>query len=171
MKVVWNIFRFVIINNLTLLKMKKILFMLLVFNLGFTQNVSTTIDEYNYLTQGYKIQLETGGDFKKGYQLNQFEKVNASNFEITYSYLIEEESKKAKAILIVIKKEKDKDDKIRYLCLPFNNKELFLKFYKDYESLGVSMGYFLNISMFNLLGQSLQLNYNSILTPKKQPTN
>lgn len=138
--------------------MKKLLLFLLVFNyvFGQTENSITTIDEYNYLTQGYKIQLETGGDFKKGYKLEQFEKVTVSNFEITYSFMIEEETKKAKAISIVLKKEKDKDDKVRYLCLPFNNKELFAKFYKDYESLGVSMGYFLNISMFNMLGQTLE---------------
>jgi hypothetical protein len=29
----------------------------------------TTLEEYNYLTKGYKIQLESGLDMKKGYKL------------------------------------------------------------------------------------------------------
>lgn len=32
-------------------------------------NAQTTLEEYNYLTKGYKVQIESGLDMKKGYEL------------------------------------------------------------------------------------------------------
>lgn len=54
--------------------MKKLVLLitLLFFSLSFSQNNGTTIEEFNYLTKGYKIQIESGLDMKKGYTLYKY---------------------------------------------------------------------------------------------------
>lgn len=114
----------------------------------------TSIEEYNYLTQGYKLQLETGGDFKAGYELKPIVEDKAGDFTITYSLMNHISSKTTKAVLITLKKAKDKNDKIIYLCLPFNNQDLFQKFFKETENLGISMKMVFEASMYKALSNS-----------------
>ncbi|WDO13091.1 hypothetical protein MH928_17430 [Flavobacterium sp. WW92] len=137
--------------------MKKFLFLLVLLpTINFAQDkISTTDEEYKYLTEGYKIQQETGSDFKSGYELQKIEENKANGFIITYSLLKHKESNKTKALSIVLTKEKDKKDKIVYLCLPFNNTDLFVKFCKETESLGVSMKMYFDYSIYNVLQKSL----------------
>ena len=136
--------------------MKKILFLLALTFSGFVfsqEQISTTEEEYNYLTQGYKISLETGSDFKKGYELKKIEEDVYFSFKITYSLLIHSESKKTKAVLITIIKEKDKKDKEEYLCLPINNDKLFKKFTDKTDELGASMKYYFDNSTYKILSK------------------
>ncbi len=133
--------------------MKKLLFTLLFPLLAISQDkISTSEEEYNYLTQGYKLHLENGSDLKKGYVLN---KVNEyiggmdNQFNISHYYFIETESNKTKAILFIVKKEKGDKDKTKYLCLPINNNELFKKFRIDEVNLGLSMEYLLSSYSMN----------------------
>lgn len=49
--------------------MKKILVSLLVMTIALKMNAQTTIEEYNYVTKGYKDQIEKGLDMKKGYKI------------------------------------------------------------------------------------------------------
>ena len=60
------------------LNMKKITFILAAFLLIFLSGaarlyaqttITTTEEEYNYITKGYKVQFESGLDMKKGYIL------------------------------------------------------------------------------------------------------
>lgn len=48
--------------------MKKII-VLIVFVLPFVCKAQTTVEEYNYLTKGYAIQIESGLDMKAGYKM------------------------------------------------------------------------------------------------------
>lgn len=137
--------------------MKKLLLAILLFPiLNFAQEkISTTDEEYKYLTEGLKIQQETGTDFKSGYQLEKIKEVNSNGFVINYSYLNHIESKKTKAVSIILKKEKDKKDKVFYLCLPLNNAELLKKFILDTDKLGLSMKTHYDLSMAAILSNSI----------------
>ena len=50
--------------------------------IGFGAHGQTTITEYNYLTKGYKLDLETGRDLKEGYRLELIKQMGAA---ITYN--------------------------------------------------------------------------------------
>ena len=45
------------------------IFILLFTFMAFALSAQTTLDEYNYVTKGYKIQQESGLDMKRGYHL------------------------------------------------------------------------------------------------------
>jgi hypothetical protein len=139
--------------------MKKILVVAvaMIFATSFSQEKEvTSLEEYNYLTQGYKIALETGVDFKTGYDLKKIDEDKFGDYSVSYHLFKNLESNKTKAILLVLKKDKDKADKIIYMCLPFNNGDLFKKFAKDTESLGASMQIYFNYSMYNTLAKAME---------------
>jgi hypothetical protein len=115
----------------------------------------TTEEEYNYLTKGYELQLQNGADFKSGYELLKIDELKVNGYIVTYSLMKESSSKQTKAVSIVLTKEKDKKDKVVYLCLPFNNPDLLQKFYKDTESIGISMKVVFEISVYNNLSRSM----------------
>lgn len=136
---------------------KLLLIVLLAPALLFSQNkASTTDEEYKYLTEGYRVQQETGSDFKSGYELKKIDEFTAKNYKATYSILMHKESNQAKALSIVMSKEKDSKDKKIYLCLPFNNDELFKKFYKETESLGLTMSEVFNYTIYNITQKTFE---------------
>lgn len=132
--------------------------MLLFLTLGFCgfafsqKQVTTTDEEYNYLTQGYKVSLENGSDLKKGYELQKFDEETYASFEYNYYLFIHSESKKTKAILVTITKDKNKKE---YLCIPINNEELFKKFIDKTHEIGLNMKHYFNYSAYKLLSKSI----------------
>jgi len=138
--------------------MKKLLFFLAFTFSGFTfsqEQVTTTEEEYNYLTQGYKISLENGTDLKKGYELKKIQEDVYSNYKYVYYYFIHSESKKTKAIFVTITKEKGKKDKEEFLCIPINNEELFKKFIDKTYDIGLNMKHYFNYSTYKVLSKSI----------------
>ncbi len=74
----------------------------------------TSADEYNYISKGYKVQIESGLDMKKGYE---FRDINSSEFggrKIVYKELIKD-GKDLRAIMAVFT---GKDGATKYLCIP-----------------------------------------------------
>jgi hypothetical protein len=114
----------------------------------------TSVEEYNYLTAGYKIQVETGGEFKTGYELQKIDELKANGFITVTSLMKEIATGEIKAVSIVLTKEKDKADKVVYLCLPFNNPELFERFFNDHQNLGLSMKVMMDMTMYFNLSRS-----------------
>lgn len=125
--------------------MKKtvISFLFFISLFGYSQSVlnesdiKTTDVEYEFLTEKYAL----GNDsvMLKGYELKPFGGYDYEKFHCESKLLVESKTKKVKALLLIISKEKKNDDKVRYLCLPINNDELFEKFTHDYEKLGLSI--------------------------------
>jgi len=117
--------------------MKKILFTM-VFNLqfifGFSQSqehpYGTTLEEYNYVTIGYGVQLEQGLDMKSGYEfasLNGYGEWGASSIRlgdgssINIKFeLLKNDSKPfaERAVMVIINYEPE--GLTRYLCIPNN---------------------------------------------------
>ncbi|HCV42138.1 MAG TPA: hypothetical protein DGH68_01545 [Bacteroidetes bacterium] len=84
----------------------------------------TTLEEYNYATKGYRVQIESGLDMKKGYT---FEEINSIRLSYTtggfreteFKALFKEGTKKPAAILCIYSCS-DNPSK-EYLCIPQPN--------------------------------------------------
>lgn len=81
----------------------------------------TTLEEYNYVTKGYRVQIETGLDMKKGYAFEDV--INEKNFgERTISaktlYKVNGQTKQKVAVLIIYTR---KGNNPEYICVPQPN--------------------------------------------------
>lgn len=89
-------------------------------------NPVTTEKEYNYLTVGLKIQLDSGLDVIDGYELENFRVMNVSNYTFTVKYLKEKSTQKTKAVSVVI--DSNVTGNKYYVCIPVRNSDLVLKY-------------------------------------------
>ena len=115
--------------------------LLLCLCIAFKPFAQTTMEEYNYVTKGYKIQLESGLDMKKGYELAHLGKkeISIRNAELKVLYRLNEaeKTKEVAAYMIIYKK---KGANTEYICIPHPEssteiKELYWKqLYTDYNS-------------------------------------
>ena len=64
------------------------------------KTVGTTGDEYNYITKGYKVQIESGLDMKKGYEFRDIDTQESGGRKIVYKELIKD-SKDLRALMAV----------------------------------------------------------------------
>jgi len=137
--------------------MKKLLLAILLFpTLNFAQEkISTSEEEYKYLTEGLKIQQQTGTDLKSGYELEKIKEVNSNGFIINYSYFNHISSNETRALSIILTKEKDKKDKVVYLCLPIDNSDLFKRFCEETDKLGLSMKMYFDYSIYMMLSKAI----------------
>ena len=77
---------------------------------------ATTMEEFNYLTKGYKIQLESGLDMKKGYELKDINVVKMMDAEIAIKILVKFTATDTAGVAFLwIYKDPTGTD---YLCIP-----------------------------------------------------
>lgn len=100
-------------------------------------STGTTLEEYNYLTKGYKIQVESGLDMKKGYTFDRISKILKGNYSFDYSVLVREVNKEAAAIFV--KAYSGVSGKTYYLCIPIRNDTLTKYFDNTVSSWDESM--------------------------------
>jgi hypothetical protein len=115
--------------------MKKLQKLILLFSLTFLSNSffsQTTLEEYNYITKGYKVQIESGLDMKKGYLFEDVysQKSGERLAELKVLYRIKETKKEIAAYLIIYSKEGNEPE---YLCVPNpkSEKEIILKYWNQ----------------------------------------
>lgn len=116
------------------MKKNRLKFILLVICMPFNLHLysqelptGTTEEEYNYLSKGYKVQIESGLDMKKGYIFENFGEVKQTNYSFTFKLLIREAEKEVAGILVVTKSEISGNT--YYVAIPVNNKDLMSKYY------------------------------------------
>jgi len=82
---------------------------------SFTQ---TTLEEYNYVTKGYKIQIESGLDMKKGYEFIDLgsKEVGTRKAELKALHRIKNNGDKEIAAYMVVYKKQGL--KTEYICVP-----------------------------------------------------
>ena len=123
-----------IFNNLqNYLHMKKqffcYLFIFILINLPRLLNGQTTL-EINYATKGYKVQIESGLDMKKGYEFKSIDTVSTkiATAEMKILFRIKEAKKEIAAYLIVYKRE---GRNVEYICIPHpkSENEILQKYY------------------------------------------
>jgi hypothetical protein len=123
--------------------MKKILFTILALNsmLLFAQTINkpapTTEEEYNYMTKGYKIQLESGLDMKKGYAFKDMDDITRDDYNYKIKLLIREEKEEVAGYLFIIQPKYS--SKPNYIALPINNSVLLERYSKDLSILDGSL--------------------------------
>ncbi|HEY3390408.1 MAG TPA: hypothetical protein VGK38_12590, partial [Prolixibacteraceae bacterium] len=115
--------------------MKSLLFMLIFLSftafgqISMSKITPTTEEEYNYLTKGYKIQIESGLDMKKGYKLQVLDKKKESYYTFQIQALIREEKNEIAGLLLIANSEIS--GKTYYLCIPQQNEQLLNRYYAD----------------------------------------
>ena len=92
-------------------------------------NGQTTLEEYNYITKGYKAQIESGLDMKKGYEFANFDTVSTkiATVEMETLYRIKEKRKEVAAYMIIYNRT---GRAIEYICIPNpkSDKEIIEKY-------------------------------------------
>jgi hypothetical protein len=107
---------------------------------------STNQKEYNYLTSGLKIQRESGLDIIDGYELLEGGKVSLGDqYIFNFSNLIEKSTGNLKGISVVVLSGISKNT--YYLCIPINNKGLFLEYQKKTNAFVIELSHAYNTAM------------------------
>jgi hypothetical protein len=77
----------------------------------------TTLEEYNYVTKGYKNQIESGLDMKKGYEFANIDTVSTriATAEMKILYRIKDSKKEIAAYLIIYRRTGRTTE---YICVP-----------------------------------------------------
>jgi len=83
---------------------------------------ATTPKEYNYLTKGLKIQLESGLDIIDGYILQKGTIEEVGNYNYNIQYLVQKNNNRLKAISVIITSAVSR--KTYYVCVPYGNNSL-----------------------------------------------
>ncbi len=88
----------------------------------FNLKAQTTLEEYNYLTKGYKVQIESGLDMKKGYELSDIEKRTTSerNAELKVLHRIKDGKREIAGYLVIYNKTGGAKE---YICIPNSKSE------------------------------------------------
>ncbi len=104
--------------------------LLLCLSQTFAQKASpTTLEEYNYVTKGYRMQTEGGLDPKKGYHFNDLFERAFGNYNFVSKALIREQKNEVGAILVIVSSKISQKD--YYLCIPVDNIDLLQKYWAD----------------------------------------
>lgn len=125
--------------------MRKIILLVLITtlsNLTFSQELetevlSTTLEEYNYMTKGYEIQQKSGLDMKKGYDIENIKTFLKGKYIFRFKALIRTEEKQIAGIIII--GHSDVSGRDYYLGMPINNRQLQLVFESDIRNWDESM--------------------------------
>jgi hypothetical protein len=91
-------------------------YMLIIALLTNRLNAQTTMEEYNYVVKGYKVQLESGLDMKKGYELVDVDDASAGERKVTLKKLVKTSpQRKTVAYMVTYRKGSGATE---YICIP-----------------------------------------------------
>jgi len=106
-------------KHFTIIKLLALTVFLTICSKSFSQ---TTQEEYNYVTKGYKVQIESGLDMKKGYSFVDYGnwglEFGIQNRQCEFKGLVKAGATKPCAIMMVYKRTDIKDGATWYICIP-----------------------------------------------------
>jgi hypothetical protein len=111
------------------------------------KTLGTNLEEYNYVTKGYKVQIQSGLDMKKGYDVKLINSYEIEGRKVVYYELIKD-GKDLRAIMSVFT---GRDGRTSYFCIPLGDCDKLL--YNSYLSsiqLGIDNTAALNIYQYTL---------------------
>lgn len=90
---------------------------LLLFTTSFCAKAQTTLEEYNYITKGYKVQTDSGLDMKKGYELSDIDENSTDERTAQLKVLnrVKAGKKEIAAYMIIYQL---KGSEKEYMCIP-----------------------------------------------------
>ncbi len=94
-----------------------------------TNATPTTVEEYKYLTKGYRIQVESGLDMKKGYDFENIGEYKIGTYQFTIKNLIREADNELAGILIIT--YSTTSGITYYTGIPINNPKLMDQYAND----------------------------------------
>jgi len=110
------------------MKTKKLILLLFILLIGCSSDLlfsQTTQEEYNYLTKGYKDQIEKGQDMKKGYKISDLGTWNTESGkekrECEFKGLYRTGQTKPCAILMIFRRTDIPQGANFYICIPSIN--------------------------------------------------
>ncbi len=113
--------------------MKKLFFLVALLFFGkitAQDQVTTSEEDYIYLTKDYPFAVENKYPVKSGYELKKIDESSFSNCKVVFYQFIETGSGQTKAFLLQ-RIDVEKPKKTRWYCLPINNELLMKKFTYD----------------------------------------
>jgi hypothetical protein len=126
--------------------MKQILFSILLLvsiSILDAQNNSqkgiTTEEEYNYMSKGYKIQIESGLDMKNGYTVGRKLEIKVGAYSFEYTTLLNVADSIPTNVGYIIKAVSTAWGNTYWYCLPLNNAELLNKMQTQISTLDSTM--------------------------------
>ena len=111
--------------------MKKITLLLLLFSSFAFSQVGTTEAEYNYITKGYKIGLDSGMDLKQCYKLKNLGTINEGTYSYDFKIFYREQEKVLAGIMVVATSKMWGN--VYYLCIPSNSPDLQIRYSSDLD--------------------------------------
>jgi hypothetical protein len=131
------------------MSIKRATIIILLFLCTLSVKAQTTVEEYNYITKGYRIQLESGLDIKSGYSFRDLGEWQSSTRACNFKALIRKKTGQLAATLAVFR---DANGRTYFLCIPTekSSTELFLDYKK---SLGLLDGYNATIDYIYFLSE------------------
>lgn len=112
--------------------MKKITLLLIMFSsFSYAQDKpnGTTLEEYNYMTKGYKIQISSGLDVKKGYRIDDVTSYATALYDFNFKSLVREKDGVSAGLILVATSKLWSN--VYYLGIPVDNVQLFKVFNSD----------------------------------------
>jgi hypothetical protein len=95
-------------------------------------NAQTTVEEYNYVTKGYKVQIESGLDMKKGYEFYAIDHAESGvrTADLMILVRLKGQVRETAAYAIVYTKEGNPPE---YLCIPspFSSEDIIIKYWEQ----------------------------------------
>lgn len=114
--------------------MKKVILSLFLLSTFFvnsqTKNLQTTLDEYNYMLNGYKIAIENSMDIKSGYTVQDLGTVDIDGYKFQYNSFIRNDSKFICGIIIRCLSAWGNK---YFIVLPIKNNELMADYTKSLD--------------------------------------
>jgi hypothetical protein len=89
-------------------------------------DVPTSVEEYNYMTKGYKIQLSSGLDVKKGYKVENITAFKTALYEFDFKSFVREKDNTSAGMIMVATSRMWGN--VYYLAVPVNNPDLMADF-------------------------------------------
>ena len=137
-------------------QMKKITVLLLfISSVIYSQ---TTEVEYNYLTKGYRGQMQKGLDLKLGYQLVDVFQKDVGIYHFDYKVFLTDE--KLSAIYVSVSSERSFSVNVYDLCIPFGNNDLLQEYYNSLSMWDSSILRAYSVATSELLSNTL---YNTLI--------
>lgn len=131
--------------------MKKIVFLFFfVFSGLYSQ---TTEEEYNYITKGYKIAVESGMDLKSGYSLQDLYTYQDSLYVFDFKLFVNDKTKKTSCVLV--KANSLMWGNKYYLCIPIGNSALTKKYESKLNEWDKAILSSYSLALSNILSLSL----------------
>lgn len=112
--------------------MKKLIIVSLLIISALQCYAQTTIEEWNYITKGYKIQKESGLDMKKGYDIIFSKRQTQGNIVCDFSFLIKTDGINSEKVAIIVHTNYQGNN---YYCIPKFGNDDVSKLYQNQISI------------------------------------